>query len=150
MSPESVGKRASELFQTGLNCAESVLVANMETLGVEGDWLPRIATGFGSGIATTQQVCGAISGAVMVAGWVLGRDSGKEGNKRLYQVCDAFINEFRQEFSSSTCRDLIGVDLSDPAERKRARDTGVFVDKCVPLVEFSARRIAEALSGESS
>jgi hypothetical protein len=74
MSPESVGKRARELFTTGLNCAESVLLANLEALGVEGEWLPRIATGFGSGIATTQQVCGVISGAVMTAGWVLGRE----------------------------------------------------------------------------
>lgn len=145
-SPEATGKRAAELFTTGLNCAESVLLANMEALGVEGDWYPRIATGFGSGIAVTQQVCGAISGAVLAAGWVLGRDSADTNNKQLYEVCSTLIADFREEFESSTCRDLIGVDLFDPAERKRARDTGIFVEKCVPLVEFSARRIASSLA----
>lgn len=149
-SPEETGKRARELFTTGLNCAESVLQANMEGLGVEGDWFPRVATGFGSGIAVTQQVCGAISGAVMAAGWVMWRDSGDESNKQLYEICATFIRDFTDEFGSSTCRELIGVDLSDKAELKRARYTGIFIEKCFPLVEFSARRIAEVLSGESS
>ena len=145
-TPEETGKRASELFTTGLNCAESVLQANMEALGVEGDWFPRVATGFGSGIAVTQRVCGAISGAVMAAGWVLGRDSGDESNKQLYEVCAALISDFTDEFGSSTCRELIGVDLSDRDELKRARDTGIFVEKCFPLVEFSAQRIASTIS----
>ena len=149
-TPDETGKRARELFTTGLNCAESVLQANMEALGVEGDWFPRVDTGSGSGIAVTQQVCGAVSGAVMAAGWVMGRDSGDESNKQLYEVCASFISDFRDEFGSSTCRELIGVDLSDRDELNRARDTGIFVEKCFPLVEFSAQRIAEVLSGESS
>ena len=145
-TPDETGKRARELFTTGLNCAESVLQANMEALGVEGDWFPRVATGSGSGIAVTQQVCGAVSGAVMAAGWVMGRDSGDESNKQLYEVCASFISDFRDEFGSSTCRELIGVDLSDRDELNRARDTGIFVEKCFPLVEFSAQRIASTIS----
>ena len=120
-TPDETGKRARELFTTGLNCAESVLQANMEALGVEGDWFPRVATGSGSGIAVTQQVCGAVSGAVMAAGWVMGRDSGDESNKQLYEVCASFISDFRDEFGSSTCRELIGVDLSDRDELNRAQ-----------------------------
>ncbi|MHB8896835.1 MAG: hypothetical protein ACYC99_16905 [Candidatus Geothermincolia bacterium] len=40
------------------------------------------------------------------------------------------------EFGTTTCKKLIGVELSDPYELQVARDKGYFVERCAPLVEF--------------
>jgi C_GCAxxG_C_C family probable redox protein len=40
---------------------------------LESDCIPRIATGFGGGIGKQGEVCGAVSGGVMVIGLLRGR-----------------------------------------------------------------------------
>jgi C_GCAxxG_C_C family probable redox protein len=145
MTPEDTGARAKELFGSGLNCAESVLTAAMENLGVTGSWFPRVATGFGSGIARTGEVCGAVTGAILAAGWVMGRDDASGSPDAIYALGSALIEDFVDRFGSTSCKKLIGVDLSDEYERNMARETGLFVKCCAPLVEFSAAWVAQNL-----
>ena len=52
-----------------------------------------------------------------------------------------------EKFGSANCRELIEVDLLDPAVRKRALKEGVFVEKCAAYVEYCANEIADVLSG---
>jgi C_GCAxxG_C_C family probable redox protein len=141
-----VGERAGELFGSGFNCAEAVLQANMEHLGVRGEWFPRVATGFGSGVSQAGQLCGVVSGAVMAGGWLLGRDEPTDSRDELYDVIADFMRDFKAGQGSVVCRELIGLDLSDPAERDRARRQGLFATRCRPLVVFGAASIAGLLS----
>ncbi len=60
---DQVALRCEELFRQGLFCAESVLQAVAESQNIENDLIPRIATGFCSGVARTSCLCGAASGA---------------------------------------------------------------------------------------
>ncbi|HEY5532591.1 MAG TPA: C-GCAxxG-C-C family protein [Candidatus Anoxymicrobiaceae bacterium] len=143
---EKVGTRASELFLSGMNCAESVLTANMEMLGVEGDWIPRVASGFGGGIARTCQVCGALTGAVMTLGWTFGRESGADSLDQVYESGSTLIDEFTEKFLSTSCRMLIDVDLSDSVAREKARRDGVFEQQCALYVRFCAERVAEMIA----
>lgn len=147
MTEEQAGKRARELFLSGLNCAESVLSAGMEHLDVTGDWIPRVASGFGTGIGLTGQTCGAISGVVIASGWVLGRNGPDEKPDMLYEVGGRLMRDFTDRFGTTLCRHLISVDLSDPVERKMARERGVFADTCAPIVEWCAAWIVSNLQG---
>lgn len=74
MNPEDEAKR---LFDNGFNCAESVLLATSHEKFAQsiGGIIPRIATGFGGGIARNGDVCGALTGGVMAIGLALGRVS---------------------------------------------------------------------------
>lgn len=125
-----------------------MLLANMESLGVAGDWFPRVASGFGGGIARTGQVCGAISGALMAIGWARGRDVPDEPVDNVYDVGAELVREFTSKFGTTSCKMLIDVDLSDAEERKRARKNGVFEQQCGVFVEFCALRAAKILSEE--
>jgi len=144
----AVARRARELFlSSGFNCAESVLLANMERLGVEGDWLPKVASGFGGGIARTGQVCGAITGAILALGWTMGRKDSADGVDELYETGQELVRDFTSEFGTTSCRMLIDIDLRDPAEHKRALKEGVFEKQCAAFVEFCASRVADKLPG---
>jgi C_GCAxxG_C_C family probable redox protein len=63
---EQASQRSIELFTSGYFCAESVLMAIAESQGIQSDLIPKIATGFCSGIARTGSICGAVCGAIMV------------------------------------------------------------------------------------
>ena len=59
--------RALELNQGGYNCAQSVLCAFSDLTGLEEKTALAIAAGLGGGLRSGE-VCGAVSGAVLVLG----------------------------------------------------------------------------------
>ncbi|HYC20977.1 MAG TPA: C-GCAxxG-C-C family protein [Candidatus Bathyarchaeia archaeon] len=64
---------AVALFQHGFSCSQAVLSAFAQHFGLERDTALRISQGFGAGIAYTDDICGAVSGAIMVIGLRYGR-----------------------------------------------------------------------------
>ena len=70
-----VRRSAEDSFAAGFYCAESVVMAIAKAEGIESELLPRIATGFGGGMARTCGDCGAVTGAMMAVGLALGRSA---------------------------------------------------------------------------
>lgn len=64
---ENPGKRAGELFASGLNCAQAVLQA---TTGIDDPLMMEIAKAFGGGVGGSKCLCGAASGGVLALGWM--------------------------------------------------------------------------------
>lgn len=62
-----VTKRALQLFAEGANCNEVVVRAFTEEYGLD-PMLYRLGTGLGAGIGVRQDVCGLLTGCVMVLG----------------------------------------------------------------------------------
>jgi C_GCAxxG_C_C family probable redox protein len=61
---------ASSKHRNGFNCCQSVACAFAEEVGVDESLIYKMGEGFGAGMGTTLGVCGAISGAAMLAGLV--------------------------------------------------------------------------------
>ena len=60
---------AAELKTTGqCNCTQSVVKVFEDKLPVEGDTLRMLAAGYAAGMGCMESTCGALIGAVMVAG----------------------------------------------------------------------------------
>ena len=60
---------AAELKTTGqCNCTQSVVKVFEDKLPVEGDTLRMLAAGYAAGMGCLESTCGALIGAVMVAG----------------------------------------------------------------------------------
>lgn len=114
------GDDAGQLFDNGLYCAESVLLALARQQGRESELVPGIATGFCSGLSQTCGPCGAVTGAVMGIGMALGRPRAGEAAGPAYRATQAFIDDFRTRFGSTNCADLLdGCDLGSPEGRQR-------------------------------
>src|SRR5512136_1219522 len=105
---EQASQRSLELFKSGYFCAESVLLAIAESQDIHSDLIPRIATGFCSGISRIGGMCGAVSGAIMGINLVAGRDLPTESYELSYSLAQKLIGEFENQFGTVNCRQLIG------------------------------------------
>ncbi len=79
MNREQVEQRAYDLFNGGLICAESVLMAVLESAQAPTDgFTPGIATCFGGGVGRCkEEMCGALAGGLMAIGLLRGRGQGR-------------------------------------------------------------------------
>lgn len=150
MEPElsvNVRKAAEAHFISGLYCAESVVLAIANAWSIESEILPKAATAFCSGMARTCGPCGALSGAVMAIGMMLGRNSPSESVKTCYIPTQQLIREFEQEFGARNCNDLLGCDLGTPEGQAAFRERGLH-ERCTRYTgraaEIAARLIIEA------
>ena len=115
---EQASQRSLELFRSGFFCAESVLLAIAESQGIQSDLIPRIATGFCSGISRTGGLCGAVSGAIMGINLVAGRNSPAGSLELSYTLTQKLIGRFERQHGSVNCRQLIGCDLITEAGQR--------------------------------
>ena len=60
---------ATALHDKGYNCCQAVVCAFKDELGIDEEILFKAGEGFGLGMGCMKGTCGAISGAVMVAGF---------------------------------------------------------------------------------
>ncbi|MGA2790028.1 MAG: C-GCAxxG-C-C family protein [Candidatus Bathyarchaeia archaeon] len=136
-----VEDEVSRVFDSGLNCAESLLLVVSKYTGLEKDsarFIPRVATGFGGGIARNGDMCGALSGAVMAISLALGRDRPDQSGDQCYTAIDQFYNDFVKAFGSSKCRELTHVDFKTPEGNAIYRER-VHRERCTPIVEWAAK-----------
>jgi C_GCAxxG_C_C family probable redox protein len=146
-SAKNVRHAAENSFTSGLYCAESVLLALAEAQGIKSNLLPRIATGFCSGMARSSGTCGAVTGAIMGIGLALGRSRAEETVNRAYAATQRFIQQFETEFGARDCHQLLGCDLGTEEGQKTFRESGLR-DRCTSFsgraAELAQRIIEEA------
>jgi C_GCAxxG_C_C family probable redox protein len=130
--------KAEERFNGGMNCAQSVLTVFGPSCGLDEEKCVRVAAAFGGGIGHLQEICGAVSGAVMVLGLKFGGDSASRDNReRINELAQRFIHEFSARNSSILCRDLLGFDISTKDGLLEARRRGVF-SACAGYVRIAS------------
>lgn len=141
----SKSEDAIDNFNGGLNCSQSVLSAFCDDLGLDRQIALKIASGFGGGICQGN-VCGAVTGAVMVLNLKYGsnRAEDSEAMEKTYHVIREFSEKFKEINGSIMCNDLLGIDLKQEENRAIARQKGLFKEKCPKCVE-DAINILEAM-----
>ena len=99
---------AAELKTTGqCNCTQSVVKVFEDKLPVEGDTLRMLAAGYAAGMGCLESTCGALIGAVMVAG-ILTEGRGTPA------VARALVRGFEQRCGATICKELKGVATGVP------------------------------------
>jgi C_GCAxxG_C_C family probable redox protein len=144
---EQASQRSLELFRSGFFCAESVLLAIAESQGIQSNLIPRIATGFCSGISRTGGMCGAVSGAIMGINLVAGRNSPDESIEFSYALTQILISRFEGQYGSVNCSELIGCDLSTEAGQRYFMENHL-MERCLRCVA-DATGMAVSLIAES-
>jgi C_GCAxxG_C_C family probable redox protein len=138
-------ERAVELYANNYNCAQSVIGAFCEELGLDLDTALKLATGFGGGLRCGG-VCGAVTGAVMAIGLKCGFYIKGDMEQKAYcgKKAFEFIELFRKENGSELCRDLLGIDIRVPEDHITPESKAAHKAICPKLVA-SAVRVLEKM-----
>ena len=116
---------AAELFLGGCNCAQAVVVAFSDVTGLDRDFAAKLSSSFGGGMGRMREVCGAVSGMLMVAGLLYGyTDPGEKDchKKAHYALVQELSGKFREEVGSIVCRDILKNPPSDPNPTPRTAE----------------------------
>jgi C_GCAxxG_C_C family probable redox protein len=138
---------ALTLFSDGFSCSQAVLTSHCEELGLDKETALKVSGAFGGGMGHIGEVCGAVSGALMLIGLKYGkcRADDDEGKERTYKIVQDFTNQFKAKHGSIRCKDLLDFDISIKEEMIRAREAGVFKTVCPLLIEDSIGLVEKML-----
>ncbi len=142
-------KKAEELFKSGYNCSQAVLVAFADKYGLDEKMALRISSSFGGGMGRMREVCGAVSGMFMVAGLENGTtdSTDRDGKKANYDLVVKLADEFKKENGTIYCKELLGLSKKDIGDTKPEERTKEYYKKrpCVELVKQCASILEKEL-----
>jgi C_GCAxxG_C_C family probable redox protein len=127
-------------FNQGITCSSAVFSAFADEPGLDEKTARKIACGFGAGISRTGNICGAVSGAIMVIGLKYGKaDRGDDAaTEKTRALTRQFIREFTQKNGSVNCSELLGHNLKNQDEYDAAAKANLFRTRCPEYVRDAA------------
>lgn len=136
---------AMQLFRNGYNCSQAVAGAFTDVIGLDFDTTVKLASSFGGGFGRMREVCGAVSGMMIVIGLCEGYSDPKDtaAKKAHYEKVQKLAGEFRNINGSIICRELLGLDkkgdVTDSSPTPSARTEAYYKKRpCVELVRIAA------------
>ena len=95
----------------GYNCAQAVAVTYADLLGLDPMVCFKGMETFGSGMGARLGTCGAISGAIYLAGFVtstghMDEDKSNKSKKESYHLASTITKKFFEKNRTVTCQDL--------------------------------------------
>jgi len=133
--------RAKSYFDAGYNCSQAILVAHAEEFHLPPETAIQIAAPFGGGLSRLGEVCGAVTGSLMVIGlrYASMQADDTAAKDGLYAFGQEFADLFKEQFGTILCRELVGFDISTPQGLAQARERKVFKTRCPGYVEAAAQ-----------
>lgn len=127
-------EKAVSLHDKGYNCAQAVVCAFADDLGLDEQTAYKMSEAFGLGVGQ-MEICGAVSGACMVAGMKNsgGLDNIGKTKGETYKINRAIADEFKQMNESVICRELKGV------------ETGNVIRSCTGCIEDAVKIVEKYL-----
>lgn len=97
-------------FAEGYNCAQAVFYSFCDYLNYDKDIALKLSCGFGAGMGRKEEVCGAVSGGIMVIGMQYGRGEKQDRSftEQTYQKTSEFMDRFKEKHGTYICRKLLG------------------------------------------
>lgn len=140
-------KTAGDLFLEGYNCAQAVFLAFSDVTGYDRETALRISSSFGGGMGRMREVCGAVSGAFMVAGVLWGYTELDDTKKmQHYALVQEIARRFKEKNQTIICREILKGMGSDTAPTPSVRDAVYYRERpCVRMVEDAAAVIDELI-----
>ena len=125
-------------FREGYNCSQSVLYAHCTDLNLDTNTALRLACGFGAGMGRKEEVCGAISGGILVLSLRHGRGEkdDRSATEATYAKTRELMERFQQRHSTYICRQLLSnCDLTTAEGQRSFKENDYLNRVCIPCVE---------------
>jgi len=132
--------KATEMHERGYNCAQSVACAFADKTELSPQVLFALKEGFGAGTGTTEGVCGALMGAVMLGSLKsssrhLEKPDSKPATMKLSRT---LMQAFKESAGALYCKDLKGT------------STGKVICSCPECINKACELTAKIVYGDEA
>jgi C_GCAxxG_C_C family probable redox protein len=155
MAESEIRERARALFLDDdqlYGCAETMLLVLERRFRLHDRVSSSAVMALNGGVAYAGEICGVLSGGAVAAGLVAAQSEPDHvtAKRRARKATAQLITDFREEFGTVICRDLIGCDLSSDEQHDAFMDGGLWRTVCMRQIEFAATRLAALLEEPGS
>ena len=144
-------ERAVDYYSRNFNCTQGVFTTYAIEHGFDEKLALKLATNFGGG-ARKGEMCGAVSGALMVLGLLYGHSESDDldAKAKAYAMAEEYMNRFIKKNGSVVCRELLGHDLSKPEEKAVILEKNLFRTVCPDLIRSAVEILDEFLEEQKA
>lgn len=141
--------QAVDRFLSGYNCAQSLFLAYADLFGLDEALARDLSVSFGGGLGRMREVCGTVSAMAMLAGlrYPVADPKDQASRTRNYQMVQRLAGQFKEQFGTICCRDLLKQKAPASTDPAPALRTAEYYAKrpCARYVEAAARLTAAML-----
>jgi C_GCAxxG_C_C family probable redox protein len=141
-------EKAAQLFAAGYSCSQSLLASRAERYALSDAMAFKLSAAFGGGLGRQGEVCGAVSGALLVIGLENGSitPEDKAAKEHTYALTRQFCAEFVGRAGALHCSDLLGCQIGTPEGMQFAQERDLFKTVCPKLVAEASQILSEILN----
>lgn len=141
--------KAENYFSNNFNCCQAVFTTFATDYGMSEELALKVATQFGGG-ARKGEMCGAVSGALMVLGLEYGHYhiNAPEEKGNAYKKAEEFMNRFIEKQGSVVCRELLGYDVSKSEDMIKIKELDLFKRTCPKMIQCATEIVEQMLKAE--
>ena len=144
-------EEAMNYFLQGYNCTQSILMAFKEYIPEESfEDIMKLGCSFGGGMSRLREVCGSVSGIIMVCSLIYGYTGPETGDVKAAQYArtQELAKAFEERNGSIVCRELLGLSEKKQAPTPEARTEAYYKKRpCKELIGDAAEILEEYLKG---
>lgn len=142
-------EKSLDYFKNGFNCSQALLATFAADFGLSEEMALKVATQFGGG-ARKGEMCGAVSGALMVLGLKYGHYhyDAPEEKANAYSIAEDFMNRFIEKNGTVVCRELLGYDLTKPEDKQKIMELDLFHITCPKMIQCATEIVDEMLQAK--
>jgi C_GCAxxG_C_C family probable redox protein len=147
---EEIKRRAFTIEVTHHGCAQAVLKPFLDAFEVDNDLVMMAASPFAGGLALTGNNCGALIGALIAVGLVVGRrnlEEGMEGILSGVRPMRKVARYFERQNKFLNCREITQTDLADQIKSVEFFNRGG-LEKCAQMIADVSGFVADILYEE--
>ncbi len=129
--------KAEQEFEKGFNCCQSVLSVYCEQLDLNRNTALLLSSAFGGGINKMGEICGAVSGAIMLIGLKYGRIKADDqvAIEKTEKQTNNFLDEFKKRNKFLKCKELLGYNFGIESENEFIKTNDLTRQLCPKFVK---------------
>lgn len=139
---------ATAMFLDGYNCAQAVFYSFCDYLNFDKDIALKLSCGFGAGMGRNQEVCGAVSGGILVLSMKYGRGENHDSSltQETYQKTRKLMDSFVKIQKTFICRELLeNCDLTTSEGQKEFKEKDLKNKVCKECIIKAVEIIEEII-----
>jgi len=142
-------EKVESSMKAGGHCGPTLMKVMSEAYGLDNPDFLWAATAFRGGLAGIEAgPCGAVSASAVCLGLrhrcpPEDRERAEREDAAMERETQELVNSFRDKFGAISCRELTGVDLSQPGALEAAKGSDLFTRICPGYVKYAVTKLYE-------